>query len=178
MKKRSKIGTLCVVVFAIAIIFSTMMLFPGDHRKWTVLATNESVPDPAAGENSGICGFYVFVKGSTYTSNLTEGGGYFAGGTQVNATNLDIPHSTKFDLIVWARFNDTDSGLDIQFTRCNMTWTTNISSSDAPDHIHITGQNATMMWVNFVWDNSDVGFEINRNQKDIAIDDIIIKGYK
>jgi len=136
------------------------------------------VDDPTLGDNSGICGFYVFDTGSTYTSNLTSGtGGYLAGGSAINATNLDIPHSTASDLILWARFNDTDSGLDVQFVRGNLTWVGNITGSTAPDHIHVIGTGA-FLWVNFVWDNSNAGYTINRNQKDIPIDDIIIKGYK
>ena len=178
MERRSKIGTLAVVVFTIGIVFSTMMLFPGDHRQWTVLGA-QIVDDSEAGNNSGICGFYVFETGSTYTSNLTNGtAGYVAGGAAINATNLDINHTIGQDLIVWARFNVTDSGLDVQFTRCNMTWIGNISSSGAPNHTYVTGTNATFMFVNYVWDNNNVGFTINRNQQNIAIDDIIIKGYK
>ena len=179
MERKSKIRGLCVVVFAIAIAFSLLTIFPGgDHRKWTVLGA-QIVDDPEVGDNSGICGFYVFETGSTYTSNLTSGtGGYLAGGSAINATNLDIPHSTATDMILWARFNDTDSGLDIQFARGNLSWVGNITSTTAPDHIYVTHTSATFMYVNFVWDNSNAGYEIARNQKDIPIDDIIITGYK
>lgn len=178
MERISKIKTLAVILFAVGIVCSTLMIFPGDHRQWTALGA-QVVDDPTLGDNSGICGFYVFETGSTYTSNLTDATeGYVAGGQAINATNLDIKHTVGQDLIVWARFNDTDSGLDVQFTRCNMTWIGNITSDEAPDHTYVTGTNATMMWVNFVWDNSDAGYIINRNQKDIPIDDIIITGYK
>ncbi|GAJ14820.1 unnamed protein product, partial [marine sediment metagenome] len=79
MEKRSKIKTALVVLFTVGIVFSTMMLLPGgDHRKWTVLGA-QIVDDPEVGDNSGICGFYVFETGSTYTANLTSGdGGYMA----------------------------------------------------------------------------------------------------
>ena len=179
MERRSKIKSMLVLVFSVGIIFSTMMILPGgDHRKWTALGA-QIVDDPAVGDNSGICGFYIFDTGSTYTSNLTSGtGGYHAGGSAINATNLDMPHSVPVDLIVWARFNDTDSGLDIQFARCNLTWVGNITSTTAPDHIHVTGTSSEMMWANFVWDNSNAGYEIARNQKDIPIDNINITGYK
>jgi len=179
MERKSKIRTLAVVVFAIGIVFSTMMFFPGgDHRKWTVLGA-QIVDDPTLGDNSGICGFYIFETGSTYTSNLTSGtGGYLAGGSAINATNLDMPHSTATDLILWARFNDTDSGLDIQFARGNLSWVGNITADQAPDHIYVTATSAKFMYVNFVWDNSNAGYTINRNQKDIPIDNINITGYK
>lgn len=178
MERKSKIRTLAVVLFAIGIVFSTLMIFPGDHRKWTVLGA-QAVDDPAAGENSGICGFYVFETGSTYTANLTSGTtGYIDGGSAINATNLDVIHTIGLDLIVWARFNITDSGLSLAFILCNMTWIGNITGSTAPDHIYMTGDNASMMWVNFVWDNANAGYTVKRNQKNIAIDDIIIKGYK
>lgn len=178
MEKRSKIKTLAVALFAIGIVFSTMMLFPGDNRSWTVLGA-QIVDDPDVGDNSGICGFYVFETGSTYTANLTSGdAGYIAGGSAINATNLDVNHTIGQDLIIWARFNNTDSGLDVQFTRCNMTWTGNITGSTAPDHTYVTATTASFVFVNFVWDNSDAGYTINRGQTGVAIDDIIIKGYK
>ena len=179
MERRSKIKTLAVVLFAIGIVFSTMMILPGgDHRQWTALGA-QIVDDPALGDNSGICGFYVFETGSTYTANLTDATeGYVAGGQAINATNLDIKHSTASDLIVWARFNKTDSGLDLEFVDCNLTWIGNITGVTEPDHVYKTGENATMMWVNFVWDNSDAGYTIARNQKNIQIDGIGITGYK
>jgi len=174
MERRSKIKAACAIVFAVGIVFSTMMLFPGDHRQWTVLGA-QVVDDPAAGANSGICGFYVFEADSTYTANLTSGtGGYVSGGAAINATEIDFRHTVMQDLIVWARYNTTDSGLDVQFARCNMTWVGNITADQAPDQTHVTGTNATMMWVNFVWED----YTCTRNQKNIAIDDIIIKGYK
>lgn len=174
MERRSKIGMLATILFAIGIVFSTMMFMPGDHRQWTVLGA-QTVDDAALGENSGICGFYVFLADSTYTSNLTGADpGYVSGGAAINATEIDFRHTVMQDLIVWTRFNTTDSGLDVQFARCNMTWTGNISAVDAPDQTHVTGTNATMMWVNFVWED----YTCARNQKDIAIDDIQIKGYK
>jgi len=178
MEKRSKIGTLAVIVFAIGIVFSTMMIFPGDNRSWTVLGA-QTVDDPAAGTNSGICGFYVFETGSTYTANLTSGdAGYVGGGSAINATDIDVNHTIGLDLIVWARFNNTDSGLDVQFVRCNLTWTGNITSTTAPDHTYVISAEGDFLWVNFVWDNSDAGYTINRGQTGVAIDDIIIKGYK
>ena len=178
MEKRSKFKTLAVVLFTVGIVFSILMISPGDNRQWTALGA-QIVDDPAVGDNSGICGFYVFETGSTYTANLTSGtGGYIAGGAAINATNLDIKHSTASDLIVWARFNDTDSGLDVQFTRCNITWIGNITSSTAPDHTYVTATTGSFIFVNYVWDNSDSGYTIKRNQKDIPIDDITIKGYK
>jgi len=174
MERRSKIGTLGVIIFAIGIAFGLMMYSPIDNRQWTVLGA-QVVDDPAAGANSGICGFYVFEADSTYTSNLTSGtGGYVSGGSAINATTIDFQHTVMQDLVVWARYNTTDSGLDVEFARCNMTWTGNISSSDPPDQTHVTGTNTTMMWVNFVWED----YTCTRNQKNIAIDDIIIKGYK
>jgi len=178
MERRSKIKTLAVVLFAVGIVFSTMMLLPGgDHRKWTVLGA-QIVDDPTLGDNSGICGFYVFVTGSTYTANLTSGTeGYVAGGSAINSTNLDIKHSVAQDLILWARFNDTDSGLDIQFARGNLTWIGNITSDEAPDHTYVIATGG-FLWVNFVWDNAAAGYTITRNQKNIAIDDIKITGYK
>lgn len=178
MEKRSKIKTLAIIVFAIGIIFGTMMYSPIDNRQWTVLGA-QTVDDATSGANSGICGFYVFETGSTYTSNLTSGdGGYYAGGEAINATNLDMPHSTACDLILWARFNNTDTGLEVQYARGNMTWIGNITGTTEPDHTYVISTNATFMFVNFVWDNADAGYTIQRNQKDIAIDDIIIKGYK
>ena len=178
MEKRSKIRTAAVALFAIGIVFSTLMFLPGDNRSWVVLGA-QTVDDPALGTNSGICGFYVFETGSTYTANLTNAdAGYVAGDSAINATNLDINHTIGQDLIVWARFNNTDSGLDVQFTRCNMTWTGNITGTTGPDHTVVTATNATLIWVNFVWDNANAGYTVNRGQSGIAIDDIIIKGYK
>lgn len=175
MERKSKIRTLAVVLFAVGIIFSAMVFFPGgDHRKWTVLGA-QVVDDPEAGDNSGTCGFYVFLADSTYTANLTSGdAGYVSGGSAINATNIDFQHTVMQDLIVWARYNVTDSGLDIQFARCNMTWTGNITADQAPDQIHVTHTSATFMYVNFVWED----YTCARNQKNIAIDDIIITGYK
>ena len=173
MKKRSKLGMLAVIVFAVGIISSAVVLLSSDSRQWTVLGA-QIVDDPTAGVNSGICGVYIFAADSVYTSNVTSGtAGYMAGGIAINATNLDIAHSTTFDLVVWARFDDTDSGLDVQFTRCNVTWVGNITGSTAPDQTHVTGT-GSLMYVNYVWED----FTIARNQKNIAIDDIIIHGYK
>jgi len=180
MKRRSKIGALATVVFAIGIIFSAMTIFPGgiDHRQWTALGA-QVVDDPATGENSGICGFYIFDTGSTYTSNLTsETEGYVSGGIGINATTIDMKHTVGQDLIVWARFNNTDSGLDIKFARCNLTWTGNITSTEAPDHTYVTHTSSNFMWVNFVWDNSDAGYTIERDEKNIDISNINIRGYK
>ena len=177
MEKKSKIKTMMVVLFAIGIVASIMTLSINDSRQWTVLGA-QIVDDPAVGDNSGICGFYVFTTGSTYTSNLTSGTeGYQAGGSAINSTNLDIPHSTALDLVVWVRYNDTDSGLDIQYAICNITWVGNITGTTAPDHIHVIAT-GSFLWVNFVWSNSDAGYTIARNQKNIPIDNIIIKGYK
>ena len=175
MKNKSKLGTLAVIVFAIGIVTSVMMYLPGgDNRQWTALGA-QIVDDPAAGDNSGICGFYVFDADSTYTSNLTSGtGGYVSGGSAINATEIDFKHTVMQDLIVWARFNNTDSGLDVQFTRCNITWTGNITGTTAPDQTHVTGTSGSFIWVNYVWED----YTCTRNQKDIPIDDIIIKGYK
>ena len=178
MERKSKIKSALGIVFAIGIAISLVMVMVYDPRQWTVLGA-QAVDDPAVGTNSGICGFYVFVTGSTYTSNLTNAdAGYIAGGSAINATNLDVNHTIGQDLIVWARFNNTDSGLDVDFTRCNLTWTGNITGTTAPDHIYVTGDNASMMWVNFVWDNANAGYTVNRGQTGIAINDIIIKGYK
>ena len=178
MERKSKIKTLGTALFALGIVFSLLMVLPGDNRSWTVLGA-QSVDDPAAGANSGICGFYIFDTGSTYTANLTAGtGGYLSGGSANNATNLDVPHGVAFDMIVWARFNNTDSGLDVQYTRCNVTWVGNITGSTAPDHTHVTATTASFIYVNYVWDNANAGYTVNRNQKNVAIDDIIIHGYK
>jgi len=175
MEKKSKIRAAAFVLFAIGIVFSTLMFFPGsDHRQWTVLGA-QVVDDPTLGTNSGICGFYVFDADSTYTANLTSGtGGYYSGGSAINATNLDMQYTVMQDLVVWARFNVTDSGLDVSYTRCNMTWTGNITGSTAPDQTHVTGTGATFIWVNYVWED----YTCTRGQTGIAIDDIIIKGYK
>ena len=193
MENKTKIGAIAVVVFAIGIICSILMIplseqqiqseiitktIPEERKQWVVLEA-QIVDDPTTGTNSGICGFYVFETGSTYTSNLTSGtSGYVAGGSAINATNLDIKHTVGQDLIVWARFNDTDSGLDVDFTRCNLTWTGNITGTTAPDHTIVTYSGANFIYVNYVWDNSNAGYTINRNQKDIPIDDIILSGYK
>ena len=178
MERKSKIKSAMVVVFAVGIAISLVTIMTYDPRQWTVLGA-QVVDDPAVGINSGICGFYVFETGSTYTSNLTSGtAGYIAGDSAINATNLDVNHTIGMDLILWGRFNNTDSGLDVQFARGNITWVGNITGSTAPDHTYVTGTNASMMWVNFVWDNANAGYTVNRNQKNIAIDDIIIKGYK
>lgn len=178
MERRSKIKTLAVVLFAVGIIFSTLMFFPVDNRKWTVLGA-QIVDDPDVGDNSGICGFYIFETGSTYAANLTNAtDGYLAGGSAINATNLDFPHSTNVDLILWARFNNTDSGLDVQFVRGNLTWIGNITGSTAPDHTYVTNTSAAFIFVNFVWDNSDAGYTIERNQKNIAIDNMHLTGFK
>ena len=177
--KKSNLGKLAVAIFAMGLIISITAYLPGsDNRKWTAIGA-QIVDDPTTGANSGICGFYVFDAGSTYTANLTSGtGGYIAGDAAINATELDVAHSTAFDIVVWARFNDTDSGLDVQFTRCNITWTGNVTGTTAPDATYVTGTSGSFIWVNYVWTNSAAGYEINRNQKDIPIDDIIIKGYK
>ena len=177
-KHNSKIKASAIGVFAFGIALSLVMaMMPGDNRQWTVLGA-QIVDDPAVGTNSGICGFYVFETGSTYTSNLTSGtAGYLGGGSAINATDIDTPHSTAFDLIVWARFNDTDSDLEVSYTRCNITWTGNILSTDPPDHTYVIATGG-FLWVNYVWDESAVGYTITRNQKNVAIDDIIIKGYK
>ena len=188
MENKTKIKTLAVVMFAVGIILSLVIYsIPTDieistmemrEGQWTVLEA-QIVDDPTTGTNSGICGFYVFETGSTYTSNLTSGtGGYIAGDSAINATNLDVDHTIGMDLIVWARFNDTDSGLDVDFTRCNLTWTGNITGTTAPDHTHVIYTGANFIYVNYVWDNSNAGYTINRNQQNIPIDDIIIKGYK
>jgi len=183
----NKIKTLAVIVFSLGLILSAsvmmMINMPIDveidtmemrEGQWTVLEA-QVVDDPTAGANSGICGFYVFLADSTYTANLTSGtGGYVAGGSAINATNLDIEHTVMQDLIVWARFNDTDSGLDVSFTRCNLTWTGNITGTTAPDQTQVIYTGANFIYVNYVWED----YTCNRNQKDIAIDDIIIKGYK
>lgn len=183
MKRKSKIKALAVGVFALgialSIVFATLQMLPGvDNRQWTVLGA-QIVDNPAAGTNSGICGFYVFLTGSTYTSNLTSGtGGYYSGGSAINATEIDFPHSTACDLIVWARINNTDSGLDVSFTSCNITWTGNITSSTAPDHTYVTATSATFIFVNYVWDNSNAGYTATRNEKDMEIEDITLKGFK
>jgi len=179
MEKKSKIKAAAVGVFAFGVAVSLIFaMLPIDNRQWTVLGA-QVVDDPAAGTNSGVCGVYVFVTGSTYSANLTSGTtGFIAGNEAINATNLDVNHTIGMDLILWGRFNTTDSDLDVQFARGNMTWTGNITGSTAPDHTYVTGTNATMMWVNFVWDNANAGYTVNRGQTGIAIDDIIIKGYK
>jgi len=176
MKNKSKLGTLAVIVIAMGFILSAIVItLPEmDYRKWTVIGS-QTVDDPDLGENSGICGFYVFDTGSTYTSNLTSGtSGYQAGGTAINATELDIPYDTAVDLILWGRFNNTDSSLDVQFTIANTTWVGNITGSTPPDHTYVTATSATFIWVNFVWDNSDAGYTVNMNQKDIPIDNLNI----
>ena len=176
MEKKSKIRAAAVGVFAFGVAVSLIFaMLPIENRQWTVLGTGESVPDPATGTNSGICGFYVFVAGSSYVANLTSvTTGYVSGGAQVNCTNLNMNHTIMQDLIVWARFNVTDSGLDVSFTRCNMTWAGNITGSTAPDQTHVTGTGATFIWVNYVWED----YTCTRGQTGIAIDDITIHGYK
>ena len=178
MKGKSKIKAAATGVFAFGIaLFLVIAMSPVDNRQWTVLGA-QIVDDPDVGDNSGICGFYVFETGSTYTSNLTSGtAGYVAGGSAINATNLDIKHTVAQDLIVWARFNDTDSGLSVEFVDCNLTWTGNITGVTAPDHTYVIATGG-FLWVNFVWDNSNAGYTIVRNQKSIRIDGITIKGYK
>ncbi len=178
MEKKSKIKTAAVILFAIGIVSSALVVLTWDQRQWTVLGA-QAVDDPDLGDNSGICGFYVFETGSTYTANLTNAdAGYVAGGSAINATNLDVNHTIGQDLILWARFNNTDSGLDVQFARGNITWVGNITGSTAPDHTYVTATTGSFIFVNFVWDNANAGYTVNRNQQGIAIDDIQIKGYK
>jgi len=193
MENKTKIGTFAIALFTIGIILSILMIplseqqtqseiktqtIPEERTQWVILG-DQIVDDPTTGTNSGICGFYVFETGSTYTSNLTSGtSGYVSGGSAINSTDLNIKHTVMQDLIVWARFNDTDSGLDVSFTRCNLSWTGNITSTTAPDHTIVTYSGDDMIYVNYVWDNSDTGYTSTRNQKKIPIDDIIIRGYK
>ena len=146
---------------------------------WRIVGSGESVPDPGSGDNTGICGFWVFETGSTYTAELnTSDTGYIDGGYGVNATDLEnIPHTDEpnsdLALIVWARFNTSDASGDVNNTKCNMTWTGNITGTTAPDHIyHWT--NGSFLHVNFVWDNANSGFTLQRSEQ-IEIQNIIIK---
>jgi len=175
MEKKSKTKAAVVGIFAFGIAVSLIFaMLPTDNRQWTVLGS-QIVDDPTLGTNSGICGFYVFVANSTYTANLTSGtGGYVSGGSAINATNIDFMHTVMQDLIVWARINNTDCGLDVQFTRCNITWAGNITGTTAPDQTHVTGTSGSFIFVNYVWED----YTCTRNQKNIPIDDIIITGYK
>ena len=176
MEKKSKIKAAVVGVFAFGVAVSLIFAMLPNNRQWTVLGTGESVPNPATGTNSGICGFYVFNAGSTYADNLTAGtGGYYSGSNANNATNLDFQHTVNQDLIVFARINNTDCGLDISYTRCNMTCAAiGIGSSDAPDQTVEIASNASFIWVNFVWED----VTCTRGQTGIQISDIILKGYK
>jgi hypothetical protein len=147
---------------------------------WTVMADN--VPDPEAGTNSGICGFWVFETGSTYTAELTDQiAGYIDGGIGVNGTNLNnIPHEDEadsdFDLIVWVRFNATDAGGEVSNTKTNVTWAGNISSSTPPDAVH-TWTADGFLHVNFVWNNGGSGFTLKRGQS-VEIEDIIAQAFR
>lgn len=150
-------------------------------KPWTVVGSGENVPDPDVGTNSGICGFWVFETGSTYTGELTAAdAGYIDGGSGVNATELtNVPHSDEansdFDLIVWVRYNNTDAGGDVSNTLCNITWDGNITSSTAPDHTY-SWVDGDWLMVNFVWDNSNSGYTIERGET-VEAYDMIPKAY-
>lgn len=175
-------GCSVFVIIAVAMMMPTIQI--GEvvlyqRSSWSALGA-EAVSDPDTGENSGICGVWIFElgHGNELTANVTAANAsYIAGGEAINATALDIPHSTNFVIIIWIRGNTTDCNKEIDYLECNLTWSGTITGSTAPDYTYQITNASSFLFAHFVWTNSDAGYSLTRDQT-VELADIIAKGYK
>lgn len=171
MTKKEKYGLIkasVVVGLMVIAILTTLIVLPADKDGgWGTITVSAAEANPGAGA-SGILEVFIIDhdSGVTYTDNISEGAGSTLG-YGVDSFNIDIPHSTTFDIIVKCRANTThayDSAWNLSLIRCNLTASGALTIGPLEGMTeHQIGYNATYIWVNYELDNSGSGYSIDRD---------------
>ena len=159
----------------------------GDVKRWRTIAiwTPQNPlyaeANPGAGASGILEVFFINHSASNdykdvNTSATLEGwcDAHGLGYANADDTEVDIAHSTSFDIVVRVRGNTThcNNGTAWVDTDLNVTitWSDGSLSDAQPDGQTTEGTAAfntstfTFLYVNFFWDNSDNGFTINKGQ--------------
>jgi hypothetical protein len=143
-----------------------------DTRSWHVVwegsFAEAAEADPGAGA-SGILEVFIYATGGTYTTNLTEGDADTFGWASADATEIDVPHSTAFDVVVKVRGNATHCKRDTTWydtdLRVRITWSDKgLSDEVAESNIIVNNTNNEFLWMNFHIDNSNSGYTITKSE--------------
>jgi len=152
-------------------------------RSWRALGEEN---DPGAGE-CGVMSIYIFPHdadpGTTYASNITEGGSYTYGYLNSSGdTNGYVPYDTAFDIVVKYRFNDTvaynttGSTWEMDWVRGNITCTDlGIDADTGMDEVQID-TNDDYMWVHYYMNNGGAGYTITHGES-VNITSLTFEGY-
>ena len=94
--------------------------------------------------------------------------------------NVEIDHSTTFDILVRVRFNQTHAHNGTAFvdsdTRVNITCSGDLSIADATG-TNVVSHNTsggTFIWINVYWNNGGAGYSINKDET-FDVDEISIE---
>jgi len=156
-KKKRKIMT---YVLAITMVMTAAFGF--------YLSANAAEADPGAGK-SGILEVFIIDHASrpaNYALNISEGAAYTLG-YGVDDFNIELPHSTTFDIVVKVRANASDAydtAWNMSRLQCYLNATGALTISSANMSETQIGNNSTYVWVNYWLDNSGNGYTIGIDQ--------------
>jgi hypothetical protein len=178
-KKRRRKTMLFISALVIGMMFSYVTFWQNvsvvqdeDTRSWHVIwegsLAEAGEADPGAG-NSGILEIFIYETGGTYTTNLTEGDASTLGWASADATEIDVAHSTAFDVVVKVRGNATHCKRDAVWfntdLRVRITWSDESLTDEVCEMAEIENNTAnTYLWLNFYIDNSDSGYTLSKSQ--------------
>jgi len=134
------------------------------------LKVSAAEANPGAGA-SGILEVFIIDhanRPANYNSNISEGDSFVLG-YGVDNFNINIPHSTAFDIVVKCRanathaYNSTGSKWETDWIRCILNATGAITINENMNETEITN-NSNYIWVNYWIDNSGSGYTIGRDE--------------
>jgi len=183
-KKRNKIGYGLVFFLVMGMLFAYFTFpsptFVKKDGSWHVIfegnLAEAAEADPGAGA-SGILEIFIInhsaTPGTTYTQNSSstlEGWCTAAGLGYCNAddSNVDIAHSTAFDIVVRVRGNDTHcwrtdhwypADLKVEITCAGLSIG---ADTDLTGVVSYNNSGADYLWMNFYIDNSGSGYTISK----------------
>lgn len=181
-----------VICFALATrMIPTPVLLQDDGKHWQVIWEGSLAEAVEADPGSGAGGFLeIFFINHTATPNITytqntsttleawcvanmPGKTPYA---SIDNFNLEVDHSTSFDIVVRVRFNKTHAWNGTAFsqndTRCEMqvnssNWADGEDITNATDGYIVPSYNDSgqgYIWINFVWNADDAGgYQLAKN---------------
>jgi len=197
MEKKKKIdiryGVVAMLVIGIMfsyVVFPKPVLEQDENKSWHIIwegsLAEAAEADPGSG-NSGILEIFIYPHdgdpGTTYAENTSATlEAASLGYANADDSNIDIAHSTTFDIVVRVRGNKTHAWRTDKFFHTDLRvriTSTDLSISADTEATCVVARNDTsddFIWCNFYENNGGSGFSISKDSTS-EIDNIKFEAY-
>lgn len=188
-RKWASLGTIIGVATVSFLLYTSVFMNievkdePGWHIVWEGSLAEAAEGDPGSGVSGFLEIFFVnhtdtesiYARNDSSTFETWANAALAAGGGNAWANddlfNLQLKHSTSFNIVVRCRFNRTVAfnGTMFRDADCRVNLTAaggGITISDVTGTNEVS-QNVTTneyIWINVVWDNSNAGYSLGKGQ--------------